>query len=131
MRNILIELGMVVGEPDRPRYQSRVNRTKWLRADFGGLLQFHVGPGDVVEAGQVLATNSNLLGARLNQLESPADGVVLGMTTLPSVTPGDAIVHLALPRGGVRRIRRALSGRPLAEKTRDDLATSVDVTQAD
>jgi hypothetical protein len=53
------------------------------------------------------------------------------MTTLPAVTPGDAIVHLALPRGGIRRIRKTLSARQLDEQARDDLATSVDVTEAD
>lgn len=130
VRNVLIELDMVAGKPDLPRYQAIVNRTKWVRADFGGLLQFHVAPGDVVEAGQILATNTNLLGARQNQLESPAAGIVLGMTTLPAVTPGDAIIHLALPQGGVRRIRRTLNERRLDEKAREDLATSVDVTEA-
>jgi predicted deacylase len=129
--NVLIELGMVEGEPDRPRYQSRVDKTKWIRAEFGGLLQFHVAPGDIVTAGQALATNTNLLGRWQNQVSSPAAGVVLGMTTLPAVNPGDPIVHLALPRGGVRRLRKALAEGDLAERARDDLATSVDVTEPD
>ena len=129
--NVLIELGMVRGcRLIRPRYQTQVEKTKWLRADFGGLLQFHVAPGDIVEEGQALATNTNLLGVRQNQLESPADGVVLGMTTLPAVTPGDPVCHLAIPRGGIRRIREALSHSDLTEKLKDDLASSVDVRGA-
>ena len=126
--NVLIELGMVRGcRLIRPRYQTQVENTKWLRADFGGLLQFHVAPGDIVEEGQALATNTNLLGLRQNQLESPADGVVLGMTTLPAVTPGDPICHLAIPRGGIRRIRETLSQGDLTEKLKEDLSTNLDI----
>jgi predicted deacylase len=129
--NVLIELGMAEGKPEPPRYQAVADRTKWVRAEFGGLLQFHVAPGDIVEAGQALATNTTLLGRRQNQVASPAPAVVLGMTTLPAVNPGDPIVHLALPRGGVRRLRKALAKSSMAERVRDDLATSVDVTEAD
>ena len=130
LRNLLIALEMVAGEPALPRYQARVEKTKWVRADFGGLLQFHVAPGDVVESGQPLATNTDLLGAQQNQVEAPLSGVVLGMTTMPAVIPGDPIVHLAQPRGGVRRIRKALASSRLAGRVRDDLATSLHVTDA-
>ncbi len=87
IRNVLIELGMVDGEQQRPAYQTSVKRTKWVRAELGGLLQFHVAPGEVVESGQPLATNTTLMGVENRVLRSPVDGVILGMTTLPSVSP--------------------------------------------
>lgn len=128
VRNVLVELSMVEGEPERPRYQARVEKTKWIRAAAGGILHFHVTPGQVVERGQPIATNTNLLGVRQNVLRSPADGVVLGMTTLPAVTPGDPVCHLAIPRGGIGPIRDARRKHPektLFDRIREDLASEL------
>jgi predicted deacylase len=110
IRNVLIELGMAAGEPVRPAYQAIVRRKTWVRARAGGFLEFHVGPGDLVEAGQAIATCTSLRGERLDVLEAPMDSVVLGMTMLPAATPGDPVCHLAAPEGGLKRIRRALRG---------------------
>ena len=134
IRNVLIELGMVDGEIERPSYQAQVRHTKWVRADLGGILQFHVAPGDVVEAGQPLATNTSLLGAENRVLRSPADGLILGMTTLPAVSPGDPVCHVAMPRKKIDRIREALDNareQSLHERVRDDLATSVAIYPPD
>ena len=134
IRNVLIALGMVDGEIEPPPYQARVRQTKWIRAELGGILQFHVAPGEVVEEGQPLATNTTLLGVENRVLRSPHDGVILGMTTLPAVSPGDPVCHLAVPRKKISRIRRALERAPeesLAERLRDDLATSLSVTERD
>jgi hypothetical protein len=132
VRNALIHLGMMEGKPALPAYQARVDKTKWLRADYGGILQFHVAPGDVVEAEQPLATNSNLLGKERNVLYSPFDGVILGMTTIPVVTPGDPVCHVALPADGIAQIRKALrrgSDQSLHERLREDLATNISVSE--
>lgn len=134
IRNVLVELGMVRGKLKRPPYQARVDKTKWVRADHGGMLQFHVTPGDVVDKGQPLATCANLLGAELGVIAAPLDGVVLGMTTLPSVTPGNPVCHLAVPRQGIAAIREALEIAPKAalhQRMREDLATSLTVSDVD
>ncbi len=65
-------------------------------------------------------------------LLSPSDGIVLGMTTLPTVTPGNPVCHIAVPRGGLGPIRRALrkeAEESLHERLRDDLAASVTVSE--
>ena len=85
--NVLRELDMLEGEPAITEHQMVLTKTKWLRAERGGFLQFHVNPGDVVERGQPIATNTNLLGVEKSVLYSPYPGVVLGMTTLPAVAP--------------------------------------------
>ncbi|MHC5108735.1 MAG: succinylglutamate desuccinylase/aspartoacylase family protein [Planctomycetota bacterium] len=133
IRNVLIELGMVDGSPYKPPYQISVKKTKWIRAEKGGLLGFHVAPGDVVEAGEPLATQSNLLGGELEEIVSPASGIVIGITTLPAIKPGDPVCHLALPKKGVADIRRALDRAPdegIHERLREDLSTSVAVTES-
>ncbi|MDH5197550.1 MAG: succinylglutamate desuccinylase/aspartoacylase family protein [Gemmatimonadota bacterium] len=94
--NVLKHLGMVPGQPERPRFQVAVRKTKWVRARVGGFLEFHVTPGTVVQAGQPIATNTSLLGQEHNLLEAPLDGMVIGMTTLPAVAPGDPVCHLAV-----------------------------------
>jgi hypothetical protein len=86
----------------------------------------------MVENGQPLATHTSLLGEELSVLHSPAEGIVLGMTTLPTVTPGNPVCHIAVPRGGLGPIRRALqakSDESLHERLRDDLATNVSVSE--
>jgi hypothetical protein len=132
VRNVLIELGMVDGELERPSYQAQVRRTKWVRAELGGILQFHVAPGEIVDEGQPLATNASLLGVENRVLTSPTDGVILGMTTLPAVNPGDPVCHVAIPGRKVSRIREILakgSGEGLHERLREDLATNVAVSE--
>lgn len=132
IRNVLIHFGMVEGKPKKPAYQARVEKTSWLRADFGGMLQFHVAPGDVLEAEQPIATNTNLLGKRRNVLRSPSDGVVLGMTTMPMVKPGDPVVHLATPVDGIASIREAIartSDTSLHARLRDHLATNITISE--
>lgn len=132
IRNVLIELGMVEGRPVRPAYQARIEETVWIRARLGGMLQFHVAPGDVVEAGQPVATNATLLGREQSVITSPTAGVVLGMTTLPAVTPGTPVCHIAVPENGIDAIRETvqhLSARSLHERLRDDLATNMLVSE--
>lgn len=128
VRNLLIELGMVEGEAVRPPYQITAKKTKWVRAEAGGFLHFHASLGDLVREGQALATNSNLLGTEQNVLYAPDDGLLIGMTTLPAVAPGDAVYHLALVGKNFERLERKVEGQSeesLHDRARSDLSTSV------
>lgn len=132
VQNVLRSLGMLDGELDRPTYQVSAKRSAWVRADHGGFLDFHIGPGDVVEKGQPLATNTNLLGEENNVLSSPFNGVVVGMTTLPAVSPGEPVCHICkLPSGikpdNLRRLRTKDAG--LEERLVDELASNVLVVE--
>jgi predicted deacylase len=94
VKNVLIYLGMLDGQPVRPPRQTVIQKTKWIRADRGGFLQFHVRPGELVREGQPLATNTSLLGQEQSVLVAPFRSLVLGMTTLPAVSPGEPVCHL-------------------------------------
>ncbi|GAB5495037.1 MAG: succinylglutamate desuccinylase/aspartoacylase family protein [Phycisphaerales bacterium] len=135
IENCLIQLGMISGSPTKPAYRVETNATQWVRAGKGGFLQFHVSPGDIVAKGEMIATNTDLMGDEQNQIKSPRDGIVLGMTTLPSVSPGDPVCHLAYPRKGeLKKITRTiekLSEESLHERIREDLSRGVMVTEAD
>lgn len=127
--NVLKSLEMVRGKPMPPRVQTRIKRTTWVRAERGGTLSFTVNPGELVEKGQVLGVNFNIFGDERRQIMAPCDGIVLGMTTMPLVKPGDPIFHLAIiSRSTLRRIRKQAeyrSSRDLYSRVRNDLATNV------
>ncbi|MFG0261796.1 MAG: succinylglutamate desuccinylase/aspartoacylase family protein, partial [Novipirellula sp. JB048] len=130
--NVLKELAMMPGEPDVSDTQAVIRETKWLRAERGGFMSLHVAPGDSVVKGQAIATNSNLLAEDQNRLESPFSGIVIGMTTLPAVQPGEPVVHLgrlANPKS-VRRHQRQVAGDDVQRTAHEHLATNIQVIEA-
>ena len=77
-----------------PESRVVIDTTKWIRADRGGFLQFHVRPGQVIDKDQPLATNTSLLGQEKSLMVAPFKGVILGMTTTPAVSPGEPVCHV-------------------------------------
>lgn len=134
IRNVLTYLGMVLGTPEPPPFQLVLNKTRWVRARNGGFLRFHVGPGEVVTKGQPLADNTTLTGEVLQQVKAPKSGIILGMTTLPSVAPGDPICHLATPEGDFEAMAASwqrLAPQSLFQRTREDLARNLTLSPAE
>lgn len=128
--NVLKELDMLDGEPDVPENQVKLKTTKWVRAERGGFMDMHVSPGTTVTTGQPLATNSTLLQEDQNRLIAPFDGIVIGMTTLPAVQPGQPVIHLgrlASPKT-VRRVRRQSQADDIQRTTQEHLSTNIQVT---
>ena len=118
---------MLEGEVEHPKHRVEVTKTQWIRAALGGFLQFHVSPGAVVKKGTPLATNTSLTGEEKRILRAQRNGVVLGMTTLPAVAPGDPICNLALT-DCAKVSNRKLERNAHFLKAKEDLATNVLVT---
>lgn len=132
VKNVLRALDMLAGPSESPDYQIVIEKSKWVRAERGGFLHFHVKPGDIIEEDQPLATNTTLLGRERSTLNSPFDAVVIGMTTLPAVSPGEPVCNLGkLPKGvkpsRFRRMRSEADG--LEEQISGDLASNVLVVE--
>jgi len=132
VKNVLRELKMLEGESESPDYQVVVQKSKWIRAEQGGFLQFHVKPGDIVKKGQPLATNSTLLGRERSMLNAPFNAVVIGMTTLPAISPGEPVFNLGmLPKGTkpteLRRLRSEEDG--LEGQVVEELSSNVLVVE--
>ena len=128
IKNVLRELSMLDDAPETPDYQVIVDKSKWIRAERGGFLEFHVHPGEVVEQGQPLSTNTNLLGGDRHTVHAPYNGIVIGMTTLPAISPGDPICNLGmLPKkikpADLRKLRIHEQG--LEERMVEELSTSL------
>jgi len=127
VKNVLRELQMCDGPPNRPDYQLLIEKSKWVRANLGGFLRFHIQPGDIVEKDQPLATNTTLLGRERNLLVAPFDAVVIGMATLPSITPGEPVCQLGkLPEGTIpaELRRKRLKEDGLETQLSEDLASN-------
>ncbi|MGJ8657258.1 MAG: succinylglutamate desuccinylase/aspartoacylase family protein [Akkermansiaceae bacterium] len=138
LTHIMAELDMIDVtddlRPDTAPHQMIVQSSSWVRAGFGGFLKFHVAPGEIVQKDQPLATNTGLLGKELETIVSPHNGIVLGMTTMPAVSPGDPILHIALPDTGkqFRTLEKSVDKMDdgnLENQVRDDLATSITVEE--
>ncbi|MDF1810877.1 MAG: succinylglutamate desuccinylase/aspartoacylase family protein [Verrucomicrobiales bacterium] len=136
--HILSELDMIdmteETKPETSPHQMVVHSSSWVRAGNGGFLKFHVAPGDTVEKDQPLATNTGLLGLENETILSPHHGFVLGMTTMPAVSPGDPIIHIALPdtRKQFRSLEKSvdkMEDDALENQVRDHLATNITVEE--
>ncbi len=128
IRNVLRNLEMIDGRAETSTFQLVIAKSKWIRAELGGFLQFHIAPGDIVEAGQLLATNTTLVGDERNRLHAPFDAVVLGMTSLPAISPGDPLCNLGkLPKGSdpAELIRLRTSADGLEHRLTEELASNV------
>lgn len=136
--HVMAELDMInMTEDLRPEtapHQMVVHESSWVRAGSGGFLKFHVAPGETVQKDQPLATNTGLLGEEQETVISPHNGIVLGMTTMPAVSPGDPILHLAMPdtRKQFRSLEKSVDNMEegaLENQVRDHLATSFTVEE--
>ena len=79
-----------------------------------------------------LATNTTLLGCERSVLRAPFNSVVVGMTTLPAVSPGEPICNLGkLPKGiNPRELLRVRSNEDgLEERVSEELSSSVLVVE--
>ncbi|MFB6094291.1 MAG: succinylglutamate desuccinylase/aspartoacylase family protein [Halanaeroarchaeum sp.] len=66
----------------------------WLRADAGGLVEMHVERGDVIEAGERIATITNPFKTASTAVRAPFTGLLVGVLENPVVYPGNPLCHL-------------------------------------
>ena len=133
--NVLAHLGMHSATAPMAETQWLISTTTWLRSNFGGFLQFHISPGRIVAEGDPIATVTDLVGNELQVVRAPFDSVVIGMTTIPAVSPGEPICNLGkIPSGHARATDSEpakLSRGSLSRQLQKDLASNVLVTDAD
>ena len=136
IRNVLAELDLTEGKAEPPPHELILKETSWIRAETEGFLEFHVGPGDTVAAGQALATNATLLGTEKEIVRSTQQGIVLGMTTMPAVSPGDPVAHIGVPTSDRQHQKfeksiDKLHDDAIETQLREHLATNIVVTVMD
>jgi len=106
--NVLRELGMLEGERIVIPYQVVINSSTWIRAGRGGILSINVKPGRIVRKGKEIATNTNPFGKEVESIKTPFNGIVIGIATAPTVTPGQGVCHLFKIEEPAKAIRERL-----------------------
>jgi uncharacterized protein len=103
VRNVLRATAMLPGEPTPPaRPIQRVGSFVWLRCRDAGWWEAAIGAGDQVEQAHLLGVVRNLWGDVLEEIRAPAEGVVLFLTTSPTVAAGGLLLGLGADLSQVR-----------------------------
>lgn len=84
--------------PRAPRTRL-IRRTRWVRARRGGIVEQEVKLGEYVEAGQIVASISDVFGIRPSRVKSSETGWVIARSLKPLVNSGDVLVHIAAKSG--------------------------------
>lgn len=97
VRNVMQHLGMLPPRK-RPRmaYDGFVAKSSsWMRAPADGLFRSRVVLGQAVDKGELLGIINGPLGGDDIAVTASCAGIVIGITHLPLVNEGEALVHLA------------------------------------
>ncbi len=95
VRSVLASLRMIEEPAKEARFQVVIKRSEWIRSVRGGIGDLLVRPGEIVYAEQEIASITNPFGREVSLVRSPLTGLIIGVTTVPMVNPGDAICHVA------------------------------------
>lgn len=129
VKNVLKKLEMLPGKCEKPVYQSAIKKSKWKRADVGGLLHFHVKPGSLVKKGAVLARVENLFTGEKTAIKTERSGIVIGITTLPAVKPGEPFCHVGYLGTKVEAIKKKVAtSKTLHRDVQQELASNIKIT---
>ncbi|MCS7073061.1 MAG: succinylglutamate desuccinylase/aspartoacylase family protein [Bacteroidia bacterium] len=79
-----------------PMKESKILKdSSWVRAKNAGLFRTFVQPGAYVKKDDLLASLSDPFGQVETEVRAPQNGYVIGLTLLPVINAGDALIHLA------------------------------------
>ena len=94
--NVMGHLGMIERKNRLPAVRLLVRRSKWARAEAGGLLYSLFNVGDHVKKGEEIALVTDPLGEQTHSIESPRTGVIVGLALNPLVRAGDPVANIVL-----------------------------------
>lgn len=94
--SVMRYLGMLPAEPALAKPEPLLSDSSaWIRAPQSGILHVKVGLGTAVSQGELLGHVADPFGAHLEKIYAPKTGLIIGVSTLPLVHEGEAILHLA------------------------------------
>ena len=91
---VLEGLDMWGGPKDTPRGAAELMRSKWVRANYSGLLETTIPNGAYVSKGIILGHINDPYGTSLHHVRAPFAGRILCLNTSPVVNQGDALFHI-------------------------------------
>lgn len=93
--NVMIKQGMIDGEIVRPRKQYRITKRKFVRSAQGGLIEMVHKPGDIVNAGTVIA-HFHYYDDHLIPFAVEQDSFIIAARVYPAFNSGDRVAFLGL-----------------------------------
>jgi uncharacterized protein len=102
VRQLLASLEMLPPSTESPQQPAIYYRSRWIRADEGGILAARAKLGDVVQANQVLGTVFDPISNQKAKIRAPERGRVIGVAIDQLVMPGYAAFHIATDGGGAQ-----------------------------
>ncbi len=98
IQTVMQLIQMLPGEPEHQAEPYIAKASRWVRSIESGIFHSNVVLGDSVNKGTVVGyiTNpSDCFADVRHEIKSPLEGVVIGLTRIPLVNEGDALLHLA------------------------------------
>lgn len=96
VENVLEQLGMLERDPPPPDPQRIYRRSRWVRAESGGIFFAERRLGDRVKSGDLLGTVTDPLTDERSEIVAPEAGRIIGMALPQVVLPGFATFHLGV-----------------------------------
>ena len=94
--NVMEKIGMIAKAPqDDAKKIFIALSSSWLRASQSGIFISNIKLGDMVQKGQIIGSISNPFGDNKIEIRVNEDGMVIGLTMMPLVNKGDALLHIA------------------------------------
>lgn len=95
VKNVMSYLGMT-DDPPNTRPAQWLDRSRWLRVPQGqgGIYLPTVRVGDMVTAGQLVATVTDPITNQVHEIRASEDGVVIGMSLAQVLLSGSAVIHV-------------------------------------
>lgn len=96
--SVMSKIGMIAKKSKSTKKKNEIyiaKKSYWVRAPHSGSFRSLVNVGSYVSKGDVLAEISDPFGENIFEVKSFSDGIVIGMSMIPLVNKGDAMVHVA------------------------------------
>ena len=96
--NVLRKVGMMPGPVEQSGRNLVIRTMDVIRARRAGVLTLHVGLNDEVAPGQRVATVTDPFDEEIEEIAALRGGPVVRIATLPTVSTGERVVQLGVPR---------------------------------
>jgi uncharacterized protein len=95
--NLLCQLQMTEGAIELPESRPYICKNSyWIYSDSGGILTVAPNVGELVYAGETIATLRNIFGDVIKEYTAPENGIVIGKSVDPINQTGGRIIHLGV-----------------------------------
>lgn len=98
--SVMRELKMLPGKPLTVEHPVWIEGVRTVASDHTGIFFPTVKRGNFVEQGTTLGTITDFLGRRVAEAHSPAAGIVLFVSALPSIRRGETIANIGIVAHG-------------------------------